>query len=178
MFEIVRGTARADQDMTETVKIYLMPEDIDREAAVEKDHWLRHCHTNEEIHQTLWKLDAEHARRIYDCCRMEPGHLDYYVKSDGEVSRMFPAVLGAFAGRCALCGWDAKRHNEIRKALKSSNGPMFPMPEMEAWVKAVEEKVRSCEAGHSGLEIWRLMRMLRVKVVEPKAAKLETEFYE
>ena len=55
---------------------------------------------------------------------------------------------------------------------------MFPMPELEGWVKAVEEKVRSCAAGHSGWEIWRLMRLLRVKVVEPKAAKLETEYYE
>jgi hypothetical protein len=164
--------------MSEEMKTDLGPEDIDREAAVEKDRWLSRCHTNEEIHQTLWKLDADRARRIYECCRMEPGHLDYYVKPGGVVSYMFPAVLGAFAGKCALCGWDANRRGEIRKALKSRNGPMFPMPELEGWVKAVEEKVRSCAAGHSGLEIWRLMRMLRVKVVEPKAAKLETEYYD
>jgi hypothetical protein len=35
------------------------------------------------------------------------------------------------------------------------------MPELEGWLKAVENKVRSCAAGHSGSEIWRLMRMLR-----------------
>jgi hypothetical protein len=49
------------------------------------------------------------------------------------------------------------------------------MPELEGWLKAVENKVRSCAAGHSGSEIWRLMRMLNVKVEEPKAAKIETE---
>jgi hypothetical protein len=52
------------------------------------------------------------------------------------------------------------------------------MPELEGWLKAVENKVRSCAAGHSGSEIWRLMRMLKVKVVEPKAAKIETEYYD
>ncbi len=79
---------------------------------------------NEEIRLWNWKLDADHARRIYECCRTEPKHLDYYVKSDGVVSYMFPAVLGAFAGKCALCGWDANRRDEIRKALKSPNGSM------------------------------------------------------
>jgi hypothetical protein len=159
------------------MKIDLRPEDIDREAAVEKDRWLSHCHTNEEIHQTLWKLDADHARRIYECCRMEPGHLEYYVKSDGVVSYMFPAVLGAFAGKCALCGWDASRLIEIRKALKSAEGPMLPIPELEGWVKAVEDQVRSCAAGHSGFQIWRLLRMLKVKVEKPKPATIETDYY-
>ena len=133
---------------------------------------------NEEIRLWNWKLDADHARRIYECCRMEPGHLDYYVKSDGVVSYMFPAVLGAFAGKCALCGWDANRRDEIRKALKSAESVMFPMPELGGWVKAVEDKARSCAAGHSGLEIWRLMRMLRVKVEEPKAARIDTAQYD
>jgi len=133
---------------------------------------------NEEIRLWNWKLDADHARRIYECCRMETGHLDYYVKSDGVVSYMFPAVLGAFAGKCALCGWDANRRDEIRKALKSAEGVMFPMPELGGWVKAVEDKVRSCAAGHSGWEIWRLMRMLRVKVEEPKAARIDTAQYD
>jgi hypothetical protein len=62
--------------------------------------------------------------------------------------------------------------------LKSAEGLMFPMPELEGWIKAVEEKVRSCPAEHSGLEIWRLIRMLRVKVEEPKAAKIETAQYD
>jgi hypothetical protein len=52
------------------------------------------------------------------------------------------------------------------------------MPELEGWVKAVEDQVRSCAAGHSGFQIWRLLRMLKVKVVEPKAAKIETEYYD
>jgi hypothetical protein len=52
------------------------------------------------------------------------------------------------------------------------------MPELEGWVKAVEDQVRSCAAGHSGFQIWRLLRMLKVKVDEPKAAKLEKENYE
>ncbi len=132
---------------------------------------------NEEIRLWNWKLDADHARRIYECCRSEPSHLDYYVKSGGVVSQMFPAVLGAFAGKCALCGWDTNRRDDIRQSLKLAKGVMFPMPELEGWVKAVEDKVRSCPAGHSGLEIWRLMRVLRVKVIEPKTAKLETQYY-
>ncbi len=125
-----------------------------------------------------WEAFSPLARRIYECCRKEPGHLNEYLKPDGGLTRMFPAVLGAFAGKCALCGWDTKRHSEIRKALKSAEGVMFPMPELEGWVKAVEDKVQSCPAGYSELEIWRLMRMLRVKVLEPKAAKLETDYYD
>jgi hypothetical protein len=52
------------------------------------------------------------------------------------------------------------------------------MPELEGWVKAVEDQVRSCAAGHSGFQIWSLLRMLKVKVVELKAAKIETEYYD
>jgi len=55
---------------------------------------------------------------------------------------------------------------------------MFPMPELEGWVKAVEDKVRSCTAEHSGFQIWRLLRMLKVKVEEPKPAKIETTQYD
>ena len=55
---------------------------------------------------------------------------------------------------------------------------MFPMPELEGWVKALENKVRSCAVGHSGFQIWRLLRMLKVKVEEPKAAKIETAQYD
>ena len=55
---------------------------------------------------------------------------------------------------------------------------MFPMPELEGWLKAAEDKARSCAAGHSGFQIWRLLRMLKVKVEEPKAAKIETAQYD
>lgn len=154
------------------------PEKNDREAAAEKDRWLSHCHTTEEIYQMNRRLDVDHARRIYECCRTETEHLDYYLKPGAIVSRVFPAVLGAFAEKCALCGWEANRRGEIWKALKSAKGVMFPMPELEGWVKAVEEKARSCAVGHSGFQTWRLLRMLRVKVVEPKAAKIETGLYD
>lgn len=55
---------------------------------------------------------------------------------------------------------------------------MFPMPELECWLKAVEDKVRSCAAEHLGFQIWRLLRMLKVQVEEPKAAKIETIQYD
>ena len=89
-----------------------------------------------------------------------------------------PALLGAFSGKCALCGWYANRRIEIRKALKSAEGVMFPMPELEGWVKAIEDQARSCAAEHSGFQIWRLLQMLKVKVEEPKAAKIETAQYD
>ena len=162
--------------MTEQMQSNLKPEELEEVYRAErlKGPGL----ANEEIRLWNWKLDADHARRIYYCCRSESGHIDYYLKCERAVGRLFPAVLGAFAGKCALCGWNKNRRGEIRKALKSAEGVMFPMPELEGWVKGVEEKVRSCPAGHSGLEVWRLMRMLRVKVEEPKAAKLETEYYD
>jgi hypothetical protein len=144
----------------------------------EKNRWLAFCHTNEEICQTLWKLEADHARGIYDCCRRDSGNLDFFLENDKAMYRLLSAVLGAFTGKCALCGWDAARRGEIRKALKGVSGVMFPMPELEGWFRAAEEKVRECPERHSALEIWRLMRMLHVKVAEPKAAKLETEYYD
>jgi hypothetical protein len=88
-----------------------------------------------------------------------------------------PALLGAFSGKCALCGWDANRRIEIRKALKSAEGVMFPMPELDGWVKAIEDQARSCATEHSGFQIWRLLRMLKVKVAEPKPATIETAQY-
>jgi hypothetical protein len=162
--------------MSEQMPSDLKPEELDEVFRAERLKGVGLA--NEEIRLWNWKLDADHARRIYECCRRDLGHLEYYLERERAVGRLFPAVLGAFAGKCALCGWNANRRGEIRKALKSAEGVMFPMPELEGWVKVAEDKVRSCVAGHSGLEIWRLMRMLRVKVVEPKAAKLETEYYE
>ncbi len=154
------------------------PAELAKSHHAEKNRWLVNCHTSEEICQTLWKLEADHARRIYECCRRDSGNLDFFLENEKAMYRLFSAVLGAFAGRCALCGWNAARRGEIRKALKGASGVMFPMPELEEWINAVEEKVRSCPQRHSGLEIWRFMRMLRVKVKEPKAAKLETEYYD
>jgi hypothetical protein len=55
---------------------------------------------------------------------------------------------------------------------------VFQIPELEGWVQAIEEKVRGCPERHSGLEIWRLISMLRVKVAEPKSARIETEYYD
>jgi hypothetical protein len=135
-------------------------------------------YSNEEICRNSWKLDADYARGIYECCLTKPDYLEHYLGNEKALSRLLPAVLGAFSGKCALCGWDASRRSEIRKALKSAEGVMFPMPELEGWLKAVENKVRSCAAGHSGFQIWRLLRMLKVKMKEPKAAKIETAQYD
>jgi hypothetical protein len=135
-------------------------------------------YSNEEICRNSWKLDADYAREIYECCLTAQGYLEHYLRNEKALSRLLPAVLGAFSAKCALCGWDASRRSEIRKALKSAEGVMFPMPELEGWVKAVEDQVRLCAAGHSGFQIWRLLRMLNVKVEEPKAAKIETEYYD
>jgi hypothetical protein len=135
-------------------------------------------YSNEEICRNSWKLDADYARGSYECCLTKPEYLEHYLRNEKALSRLLPAVLGAFSSKCALCGWDAGHRIEIRKALKSAKGVMFPMPELEGWVKAVEEKARSCAVGHSGLQIWRLMRMLKVKVVEPKSAKIETAQYD
>jgi hypothetical protein len=154
------------------------PVELTKIHHAEKSLWLALCHTNEEACQTLWKLEADHARGIYECCRREAGNLDFFLANENAMYRVLSSVLGAFSGRCALCGWVATQRGEIRKALKSASGVMFPMPELEGWINAVEEKVRACPERHSGLEIWRLMRMLRVKVVEPKAARLETEYYD
>jgi hypothetical protein len=134
--------------------------------------------SNEEICRNSWKLDADYARGIYACCLTKPDYLEHYLGNEKALSRLLPAVLGAFSAKCALCGWDASRRSEIRKALKSAEGVMFPMPELEGWLKAVEDQVRLCAAGHSGFQIWRLLRMLNVKVEEPKAAKIETEYYD
>jgi hypothetical protein len=135
-------------------------------------------YSNEEICRNSWKLDADYAREIYKCCLSEPDYLEHYLRNEKALSRLLPAVLGAFSSKCVLCGWDASHRSEIRKALKSAEGVMFPMPELEGWVKAVEDQVRSCAAGHSGFQIWRLLRMLKVKVEEPKVAKIETEYYD
>lgn len=135
-------------------------------------------YSNEEICRNSWKLDADYARGIHGCCLTKPEYLEHYLGNEKALSRLLPAVLGAFSAKCALCGWDASCRIEIRKALKSAEGVMFPMPELDGWVKAVEDKVRSCAVGHSGFQIWRLLQMLKVKVEEPKPAQIETEQYD
>lgn len=164
--------------MNEMMNADLNPVELAKSHHTKKNRWLALCHTNEEIFQTLWKLEADHACRIYECCRQDSGNLEYYLEKERVMGRLLPAVLGAFAGKCALCGWDATRRGGIRRALKGASGVMFPMPELEGWINTVEEKVRECPQRHSALEIWRLMRMLRVKVKEPKAARIETEYYD
>ena len=156
----------------------LTPKEIRQNYEVEVGRWLPKCHANHEVCQTLWKLDADYAREIYKCCLSEPEYLEHYLRNEKALSRLLPAVLGAFSSKCALCGWDAGHRIGIRKALKSAEGVMFPMPELEGWVKAVENKARSCAAEHSGFQIWRLLRMLKVKVEEPKAAQIETAQYD
>jgi hypothetical protein len=135
-------------------------------------------YSNEEICRNSWKLDADYARGIYECCLTTPEYLEHYLWNEKALSRLMPAVLGAFSAKCVLCEWDASRRSEIRKALMLAEGAMFPMPELEGWVKAVENKVRSCAEEHLGFQIWHLLRMLNVKVEEPKAAKIETEQYD
>jgi hypothetical protein len=164
--------------MNEMMNADMNPGELAKFHQAEETRLMALCHTSEEIRQTLWKLDADYARGIYECCRREAGHLEHYLEKERVVGRLLPAVLGAFAGKCALCGLDAARRGEIRRALKAASGVMFPMPELEGWIKAVEEKVRECPQRHSGLEVWRSMRMLRVKVEEPKAARLETGYYD
>jgi hypothetical protein len=164
--------------MNEMINTDWNPAELAKSHHAEKNRWLALCHTNEEICQTLWKLEADHAREIYVCCRRESGNLDFFLANDKAMYRLLSAVLGAFSGRCALCGWVATQRGEIRKALKSASGVVFQIPELEGWVQAIEEKVRGCPERHSGLEIWRLISMLRVKVAEPKSARIETEYYD
>lgn len=93
-------------------------------------------YSNEEIFRNSWKLDADYARGIYECCLTKPEYLKHYLRNEKALSRLLPAVLGAFSSKCALCGWDANRRSEIRKALKSAEGVMFPMPETRGLAKS------------------------------------------
>ena len=87
---------------------------------------------------------------------------------------------GAFSAKCAICGCDTTARAEIRAALLVAKGKsvMFPMAELDAWHRGVEERVRECPKRHGFFEVWKLLRMLKVKVATPKPAKLETEYYE
>ena len=156
----------------------LTPKELIQNYDADVARWLSKIHANHEVCHTLLNLDQDLARRIYIGCRSKPEDLEYYIQNEKPLSRLLPAVLGAFSAKCALCTCDANRRSEIRKAFKADEGTMFPMPELEGWFKTIEDNVRSCPTRHSRFEIWPLLRMLRVKVEEPKVAKIETQYYD
>jgi hypothetical protein len=158
---------------------HLTPNQIRQIYDAEVARWLPNCHTNHELCQTLSKLDAEHARQIYACCRDSLGYLEHYIKSEGVVFRLLPAVLGAFSAKCAICGWDSVARAEIYNALKHAkrSSDMFPMTELEEWYREAEAAAVICPKNHSTLVIWKLLRMLKVKVATPKPATIDTDYY-
>jgi len=97
-------------------------------------------YSNEEICRNSLKLDADYAREIYECCLTTPEYLEHYLRNEKALSRLLPAVLGAFSAKCVLCGWDAARRGKNRRALKAASGVMFPIPELEGWINAAENK--------------------------------------
>jgi hypothetical protein len=142
--------------------------------------WLSNSHTSQEVCHTHLNLDQDLARQIYLGCRSKPEDLEYYARTEAVVSRLLPAVLGAFSAKCAICGCDATARAEIRAALlvAKRKSVMFPMAELDGWYRRVEERVRECPKRHVYFEIWKLLRVLKVKVAAPQPAKLETEYYE
>ncbi len=158
---------------------HLTPIQIRQNYDAEVARWLPNSHTNHELCQTLSKLDSEHARQIYACCRNSPGYLEHYIRSERVVSRLLPAVLGAFSSKCAICGWDTGARAEIFDTLKCAkrSSDMFPMPELEEWYRAAEAAAVTCPKIHSTMAIWKLLRMLKVKVVTPKPATIDTDYY-
>lgn len=141
---------------------------------------LSKSHTSQEVCHTLLKLDQELARQIYDCCLKMPESLEQFLQNEMVILRLLPAVLGAFSSKCAICGWDTNARAAIRNTLQMAKGKsvMFPMAELDAWHRGVEERVRECPKRHGSFEIWKLLRVLKVKVVAPQPAKLETDYYE
>ena len=158
----------------------LTPKELIQNYDADVARWLSNSHTNHEVCHTLSKLDQDLARQIYLGCRSKPEDLEYYVRTEAVVSRLLPAVLGAFSAKCAICGCDATARAEIRAALlvAKRKSVMFPMAELDGWYRSVEERVRECPKRHGFFEVWKLLRMLKVKVATPKPAKLETEYYE
>jgi hypothetical protein len=75
---------------------------------------------------------------------------------------------------------DATARAEIRAALvvAKRKSVMLPMAELDGWYRRVEERIHECPKRHGFFEVWKLLRMLKVKVATPKPAKLETEYYE
>jgi len=142
--------------------------------------WLSNSHTSQEVCHTLSKLDQDLARQIYECCLKMPGSLEQFIQNETVISRLLPAVLGAFSSKCAICGCDVTALTEIRAALlvAKRNSVMFPMAELDGWYRSVEERIRECPKRHGFFEVWKLLRVLKVKVAAPQPAKLETEYYE
>ena len=105
--------------------------------------------------RTIWSAILGIKRHSHDSCRR---CLERFQSVSGAEtgpvgdSRLLPAVLGAFSSKCVLCGWDASRRSEIRKALKSAEGVMFPMPELEGWVGMNRGDRLQSDRGH-GLHI-------------------------
>ena len=158
----------------------IKPQEISQNYDTEAAMWLPKCHTNHEVCRTLSRLDEEFARKIYECCLEKPEYLEHYLQNEIVISRLLAAVLGAFSSKCAVCGYDATARTGIRAALQVAkrNSAMFPMVELDAWHRGVEERVRECPKRHGSFEIWKLLRVLKVKVAAPQPAKLETDYYE
>lgn len=158
----------------------LKPQEISQNYDTEVALWLPKCHTNHEVCRTLARLDEELARKIYQCCREKPEYLERYLRNETVISRLLPAVLGAFSTKCAVCGCDVTALTEIRAALllAKRKSVMFPMAELDGWNRSVKERVRECPKRHGSFEIWKLLRVLKVKVAAPQPAMLETDYYE
>lgn len=158
----------------------LNPQEISQNYDTEVALWLPKCHTNHEVCHTLLRLDEELARKIYQCCREKPEYLEQYLRNETVISRLLPAVLGAFSSKCAVCGWDENARAEIRNTLQMAKGEsvMFPMPELAGWYCEVEKRLRDCSKRHNSIEAWKLLRILKIKVAKPQPAKLETDYYE
>jgi hypothetical protein len=158
----------------------LNPQEISQNYDTEVALWLPQCHTNYEVCRTLARLDEEFARKIYQCCREKPEYLEHYLQNETVISRLLPAMLGAFSTKCAVCGCDVTALTEIRAALllAKRNSVMFPMADLDGWYRSVEERIRECPKRHGFFEVWKLLRALKVKVAAPQPAKLETEYYE
>ena len=158
----------------------LKPQEIRQNYDTEVALWLAKCHTNHEVCNTLARLDEEFARKIYQCCREKPENLEHYLQNETVISRLLPAMLGAFSSKCAVCGCDATARAEILAALllAKRNSVMFFMPELAGWYCQVEKQLRDCSKKHNSFEIWKLLRVLKVKLLKPQPAKLETDYYE
>ena len=158
----------------------LTPKEIIQNYDADVARWLSHSHTNHEVRHTLLSLDEDLSRQIYLGCQSKPEDLEHYLRAEAVVSRLLPAVLGAFSAKCAICGCDVPARTEIRAALlvAKRKSVMFPMAELNDWYRSVEDQVRECSKRHGYFELWKLLRVLKVKVVAPQPAKLETNYYE
>jgi hypothetical protein len=158
----------------------LTPKELIQNYDADVARWLSNSHTSQEVCHTLSKLDQDLARQIYLSCQSKPEDLEYYVRTEAVVSRLLPAVLGAFSAKCAICGCETTARAEIRGTVlvAKRNSVMFPMAELDGWYRSVEQRVRECSKRHVYFEIWKLLRVLKVKVAAPQPAKLETEYYE